>query len=409
MPKKNPSSRDPSCTFLLRRSFGADVRRRLSSFSRALEQELVMLGVTSRRTRPEPVLPGASARTLAAVGNTRGYFNHKGRPGQRGGSAPRGGTDVMRDVVLSDLQQSLIADTRKSGMETGAFTTLDGVTLQRTVGEPGEVYVGIPDQEVIEVHTHPLDGEAGAYLSANDMARLGITDIVEERVVSLTGDVTVCSREVSLPWQERTPRMIRKFYDAEVERLFNDEPNLSADDTIKGAMLSTAKKFSFSIRQYKLPDIEVISVANSPVPSSGRARRPEPVLPGASARMLVTVGNTRGYFDHDFCETLLIDHLGLCSLLPAGAHTNPLDLFDPKTGDGYEVKVVTAAAKARTRLSPAEVRSKLAYAKRNKLRPNMMMVVVDVDRGEAYAYSRPGIGSYRLTEKEWTFRGKVSL
>lgn len=150
---------------------------------------------------------------------------------------------------------------------------------------------------------------------------------------------------------------------------------------------------------------------------ASRRTRPEPVLPGASARTLVTVGNARTFVRNtasaqvgDLGEALLIDHLGLRSLLPPGKRQNPLDLFDPKTGDGYEVKVVTTAAKEyKIKMKAAEARSKEAYAKKNKLRPNMMMVVMDADRGEAYAYSRPGIGSYRLTEKDWTFRGKVSL
>lgn len=185
---------------------------------------------------------------------------------------------------------------------------------------------------------------------------------------------------------------------------------------------------------------------------TSRRTRPEPVLPGASARTLVTVTNSpapssgrwvtyrgRRLFIRDWVspparvpgrgvaggftatgqtntsvgdlgEALLVEHLGLRSLLPPGKRQNPLDLVDPKTGDGYEVKVVTTAAKEyKIKMKAAEVRSKEAYAKKNKLRPNMMMVIMDADRGEAYAYSRPGIGSYRLTEKDWTFRGKVSL
>jgi len=113
----------------------------------------------------------------------------------------------------------------------------------------------------------------------------------------------------------------------------------------------------------------------------------------------------------DLGERTIVEHLGMESLLPAGKRQNPLDVVRRGTNRAYEVKTVTTYAKMyRVAMKPDEVKSKLAYARRNKLRPNMLVLVLDPDRGEAYAYERPGIGSYRLSAKAgWRFLGKMSV
>jgi hypothetical protein len=112
----------------------------------------------------------------------------------------------------------------------------------------------------------------------------------------------------------------------------------------------------------------------------------------------------------DLGEKLLVENMGMISLLPPGQRQNPLDMKYDGTKYAYEVKTVTTDAKEyKIKMKAAEVKSKVAYARRNKLEPGMIMLIMDRKSNRAYAYKRSGIGSYRLTEKDWHFMGMVRV
>jgi hypothetical protein len=112
----------------------------------------------------------------------------------------------------------------------------------------------------------------------------------------------------------------------------------------------------------------------------------------------------------DLGESILCHHAGMHSLLPPGHRQNPLDMKYDGTKYAYEVKTVTSDAREyKIKMKAHEVQEKLAYAKKNRLHPGMIMLILDRHSNTAYAYKRDGIGSYRLTKETWDFMGKVKL
>ena len=112
----------------------------------------------------------------------------------------------------------------------------------------------------------------------------------------------------------------------------------------------------------------------------------------------------------DLGESLLVKKLGMVSLLPPGHRQNPLDVKYDHTNEAYEVKTVTTeSTEYKAKMKAHEVKEKIAYARKNGLKPGVIIMVMDAKKGMAYAYKRPGIGNYRLGSKSWTFMGKVKI
>lgn len=109
--------------------------------------------------------------------------------------------------------------------------------------------------------------------------------------------------------------------------------------------------------------------------------------------------------------------LGLESLLPPGKRQNPLDRKwvdprDPGNIWGFEIKAcTTAATEYKCKPKAHEVREKLAYAKKEGLKPATMIMVLDPAKKAAYAYWQPGIGAFRLggSQGSWRYLGQVRL
>lgn len=90
-----------------------------------------------------------------------------------------------------------------------------------------------------------------------------------------------------------------------------------------------------------------------------------------------------------------------------GKRQNPLDVVFDGTKMAFEVKTVTVnATEYKIKMKSAEIAGKRAYAKAHGYKPGMMMIVLDSDKGQAWAYWREGIANGRLT-KDWNFMGKV--
>jgi hypothetical protein len=109
----------------------------------------------------------------------------------------------------------------------------------------------------------------------------------------------------------------------------------------------------------------------------------------------------------DLGEGLLIRRLGMTNLHP-GRRQGALDL---KLGrDAYEVKVcTTSASEYKVKMRACEVTEKVAEAKKLGLRPNTLLLVFDPGSRTAWAYSRKGIGNYRLGQGDWKFLGKMRV
>lgn len=111
----------------------------------------------------------------------------------------------------------------------------------------------------------------------------------------------------------------------------------------------------------------------------------------------------------DKVEDALQRHLGMKNEHP-GRRQGPLDLrFD---GHGYEVKAVSSMAdEYKAKPKAREIASKKAYAAEHGLAPHTMIVVYHPEEKQLYAYSKPGIGAYRLTNEGngWKFHGTIPL
>jgi hypothetical protein len=80
--------------------------------------------------------------------------------------------------------------------------------------------------------------------------------------------------------------------------------------------------------------------------------------------------------------------------------------------DAYEVKCCTTDAEEfKVKLGTDESTSKVAYCTDNDLTPHTMIAVYDPDEQQLYAYSKDGIGSFRLTDESngWAFHGAFSV
>lgn len=107
----------------------------------------------------------------------------------------------------------------------------------------------------------------------------------------------------------------------------------------------------------------------------------------------------------------VVEALDLRSLLPPGRRQNPLDAEYDHSGMGFEIKTSTTDAKEyKVAMKSAEIESKVKYAEEHELRGGMMIVVLDVDGKQAWAYWREGIGNGRLRRDDgWNFMGHVKL
>jgi hypothetical protein len=109
----------------------------------------------------------------------------------------------------------------------------------------------------------------------------------------------------------------------------------------------------------------------------------------------------------DSVENALQTHFGMSNEHP-DRRQGPLDVT--YGSHGYEVKAVTReASEYKAKPKASEVASKVKYAEEHNLTPHTMIVVHDSESRMLYAYSKPGIGAYRLTTAAngWSFHGKI--
>jgi tRNA nucleotidyltransferase (CCA-adding enzyme) len=106
----------------------------------------------------------------------------------------------------------------------------------------------------------------------------------------------------------------------------------------------------------------------------------------------------------------VVEALDLRSLLPPGRRQNPLDAEYDHSGMGFEIKTVTTDAKEyKVGMKTHEMASKRDYAERHDLVGGVMIVVLDVDGKQAWAYWREGIRNGRLRQEDWHHMGHVQL
>lgn len=176
---------------------------------------------------------------------------------------------------------------------------------------------------------------------------------------------------------------------------------------------------------------ERLHAASREDPAKGRPSRPEerhpdakpPALPfnappppsgqgGRKAGGFAATGETNTAFG-DRAEAI-IEELGLRSILPEGHRQNPLDREWDHSGMAFEVKAVsTKATEYKAKPKASEMEEKRAYAKKHKLKPGMLIAVLDDDKMEVHAYWREGIGAFALNPKtaheQWNYMGTVSF
>lgn len=130
---------------------------------------------------------------------------------------------------------------------------------------------------------------------------------------------------------------------------------------------------------------------------------------GNKAGGLTATGETNTRMG-DMAEAALMK-LGLRSILPPGKRQNPLDVEYDHSGWAFEIKACSInATEYKAKPKAAEMEDKRAYAAEHKLKPAMMIAVVDHEKGEIHAYWRPGIGAWGLTEgnkDQWNYAGTV--
>jgi hypothetical protein len=115
------------------------------------------------------------------------------------------------------------------------------------------------------------------------------------------------------------------------------------------------------------------------------------------------------------------EQLGFRSILPAGRRSNKsvaeegssIDVEYDHSGYAMEVKAVCVeATEYKAKPKKEEMEGKRAFAERHRLKPAMMLIVTDVNNGEAHAYWREGIGAYALNPNNleaWNYAGKITF
>lgn len=108
-------------------------------------------------------------------------------------------------------------------------------------------------------------------------------------------------------------------------------------------------------------------------------------------------------------EHALAEHLGF-TLTHPDRNTGPFDLA---CGDNvFEVKAVTrGAGEYKAKPKSHEVQAKRAAADKAGVKPHIMIAVVDADSETVSAYSKPGLGAFRLTAPKngWRYHGTVPV
>jgi hypothetical protein len=108
-------------------------------------------------------------------------------------------------------------------------------------------------------------------------------------------------------------------------------------------------------------------------------------------------------------EHALAEHLGFTLAHPHDSR-GPFDLLRGR--DAYEVKSVTrGAGEYKCKAASAAMRRKRAAADEGKLNPHVLIAVVDPDTESVHAYSRPGLGAFRLTgpHNGWCYEGTAPI
>lgn len=121
----------------------------------------------------------------------------------------------------------------------------------------------------------------------------------------------------------------------------------------------------------------------------------------------------------------LTSQLGMRSILPEGKRSNQkvetegssIDVEYDHSGYAFEIKAVCVEAQEyKAGPKKDEIEGKFRYAKMHDLKPSIMVVVVDVWKGEGHAYWQemvdPERASYKLRPdklEEWNYAGKITF
>lgn len=135
---------------------------------------------------------------------------------------------------------------------------------------------------------------------------------------------------------------------------------------------------------------------------------PAPEGKGGKAGGFSAIGITNTKLG-DAVEHALQQHLGMKDAHP-GARQGPVDLLYGR--HAYEVKAQSIAAKEyHAKPKSSEIADKRAFAEEHGLVPHTMIAVYDPRERRVHAYSKEGIGAYRLTgpENGWSYHGSVPL
>lgn len=178
-----------------------------------------------------------------------GNWGHKGRPGQRGGSLPRGtgGTGLLAGLLPGAAQAIEAAFSKcaavgeEKGVELGILIDTEGRVLRETVGEAGIVMdlKKVPSDAENSVHNHP---ESGGFSSGDVNYLLTNAGLKNEFVVDSEGTRYRISKTDKTPtpgelypdkispnlyvaddvhkiWNDIISQNMRDYYDDKVDRM----------------------------------------------------------------------------------------------------------------------------------------------------------------------------------------------
>jgi hypothetical protein len=140
-------------------------------------------------------------------------------------------------------------------------------------------------------------------------------------------------------------------------------------------------------------------------------RPPDPKgQPGRKAGGMSAVPNMTNTQIGDIGEASL-SQLGLSRALPENKRQGPFDVYHPDSGWFFEVKTCTTLSQEyKAKMKGHEREGKQQFADENGIPAATMILVMDPEARQAWAYWREGIGSWGLgkgPEKSWHYMGHV--
>lgn len=174
-------------------------------------------------------------------GHGSGHHGHKGRPGQRGGSAPgMGGLSPSVSAAVRDCIQFGTS----TGRELGLYLDKDGQIVGRVEGEPGLVPGDAPPNATISMHNHPIteagpmppsSGDMVFFLRNEQLKEAYIIDMTGEHIYSFTRTIETptakglfpgkmspdlyLADEVRQIWNDAQTRALESFYAGKTDKV----------------------------------------------------------------------------------------------------------------------------------------------------------------------------------------------